>query len=78
MSTLIWVVLLVVVILSVVLVLVGMRQRKDETPFEERLNEYISRGEEITLEEIELSQPITERILVPLAEKIGELTEKFD
>ncbi len=77
MSTLIWVVLLVVVILSVVLVLVGMRQRKDETPFEERLNEYISRGEEITLEEIELSQPITERILVPLAEKIGELTEKF-
>jgi tight adherence protein C len=73
----IWIFIGIIVVLAVSLVIVGMRNRQLETPFEERLNEYISRGEEVTLEEIELSQPITERILVPIIQKIGELTEKF-
>jgi len=73
----IWIFLGFIVVLAGALVIVGMRSRREETPFEERLNEYIARGEEVTLEEIELSQPITERILVPIVEKIGELTEKF-
>ena len=77
MNILIWVFLLVIVIMAVILVVVGLRNRQEETPLDERLKEYISRGEEITLEEIELSQPITERILVPMAEKIGEITERF-
>jgi len=77
MNILIWIFLLVIVIMAVILVIVGLRNRQEETPLDERLKEYISRGEEITLEEIELSQPITERILVPMAEKIGELTERF-
>ncbi len=77
MNILIWVFLLVIVIMAVILVIVGLRNRQEETPLDERLKEYISRGEEITLEEIELSQPITERILVPMAEKIGEITERF-
>lgn len=77
MNIYIWIFIGIIVVLAVSLVIVGMRNRKLETPFEERLNEYISRGEEITLEEIELSQPITERILVPIIHKIGELTEKF-
>lgn len=62
---------------AVILISVGFRNRRDETPFEERLNEYVARGEEVTLEEIELSQPITERILIPIAEHIGALTERF-
>jgi tight adherence protein C len=73
----IWIFLGFIVVLAGALVIVGMRSRREETPFEERLNDYIARGEEVTLEEIELSQPITERILVPIVEKIGELTEKF-
>lgn len=77
MNIYIWIFIGIIVVLAVSLVIVGMRNRQLETPFEERLNEYISRGEEITLEEIELSQPITERILVPIIHKIGELTEKF-
>lgn len=77
MNIYIWIFIGIIVVLAVSLVIVGMRNRKLETPFEERLNEYISRGEEVTLEEIELSQPITERILVPIIHKIGELTEKF-
>ena len=77
MNIYIWIFIGIIVVLAVSLVIVGMRNRQLETPFEERLNEYISRGEEVTLEEIELSQPITERILVPIIHKIGELTEKF-
>lgn len=77
MNIYIWIFIGIIVVLAVSLVIVGMRKKQSETPFEERLNEYISRGEEITLEEIELSQPITERILVPIIHKIGELTEKF-
>ena len=68
---------LTVLVLAVILVSVGLRSRRDETPFEERLNEYVARGEDVTLEEIELSQPITERVLIPIAEKIGEFTERF-
>lgn len=77
MNIYIWIFIGIIVVLAVSLVIVGMRNRQLETPLEERLYEYISRGEEITLEEIELSQPITERILVPIIHKIGELTEKF-
>lgn len=77
MNIYIWIFIGIIVVLAVSLVIVGMRNRQSETSFEERLNEYISRGEEVTLEEIELSQPITERILVPIIHKIGELTEKF-
>ncbi len=77
MNIYIWIFLGIIVVLAAALVIVGLRSRREETPFEERLNEYIARGEEVTLEEIELSQPITERILVPLIEKVGEITERF-
>jgi len=73
----IWIFIGIIVVLTVALIVVGIRNRQDETPFDERLAEYISRGEEISLEEIELSQPITERVIVPIVQKIGELTEKF-
>ena len=77
MNIYIWIFIGVIVVLAVSLVVVGMRNRQIDTPLEERLHEYISSGEQITLEEIELSQPITERVIVPIVKKIGELTEKF-
>lgn len=77
MNIFIWIFIGIIVVLSVALIVVGMRSRQDETPLDERLAEYISRGEEVSLEEIELSQPITERVIVPIVQKIGELTEKF-
>lgn len=77
MNIFIWIFFSVIVVLAGILVIVGLRSRQEETPLEERLHEYIAKGEDITLEEIELSQPITERILVPIIQKIGEITEKF-
>ncbi|MFO7944192.1 MAG: type II secretion system F family protein [Anaerolineales bacterium] len=77
MSVLVWVGVLVVLIVSVALIVVGFRDRADESPLEDRLAEYAARGEDVTLEEIELSQPITERVLIPLVRAIGEFTERF-
>ena len=77
MNIYIWIFLGIIVVLAAALIIVGLRSRREETPFDERLNEYIARGEEVTLEEIELSQPIAERIIVPIIEKIGEITERF-
>ncbi|MEE8356081.1 MAG: type II secretion system F family protein [Anaerolineales bacterium] len=77
MNIFIWIFIGIIVVLAVALIVVGMRNRQDQTPLDDRLAEYISRGEEISLEEIELSQPITERVIVPIVQKIGELTERF-
>jgi tight adherence protein C len=77
MSILIWVGVFIILIVSVSLIVVGMRDRSEVSPLEERLAEYAARGEEVTLEEIELSQPITERVLVPMARAVGEFAERF-
>lgn len=68
----------IVVIGAIVLVIVGLRApQSDEDALQERLLEFSSRGETIDLEEIELSQPFTERIIYPMARKLGELAVKF-
>jgi tight adherence protein C len=41
------------------------------------LADFAARGESATLEEIELSQPFSERIIVPIAKRFGELVMKF-
>ena len=60
-----------------VLIFIGLREGQGEDPLQNRLAEYAARGETATLEEIELSQPITERIVYPLASKFGEIALRF-
>jgi tight adherence protein C len=44
----------------------------------ERLAEAAQRGEEVTsLEDIEMRQPFTDRVLLPLLQRIGELSTRF-
>jgi tight adherence protein C len=73
--------LIVVIIIiggAITLVAVGLRDSsKRIDPLEERLAEYASRGETASLEEIELSQPITERVIFPAARKFGEFASRF-
>lgn len=66
----------VVVIAAIVLVVVGLRSSQEGDALQARLGEFLQRGESATLEEIELSQPFTERIVYPLARKFGELALK--
>ena len=59
------------------LVIIGLRESSSEDPLQARLAEFAERGEVVSLEEIELSQPITERVIYPLARKFGELAIRF-
>jgi tight adherence protein C len=75
----IWIAILVgaVIIVAVILIVIGMRDVSDADPLLDRLAEYAARGEITDLEEIELSQPLTERIVFPIARKLGELALRF-
>ncbi|MBN2500035.1 MAG: type II secretion system F family protein [Anaerolineales bacterium] len=59
------------------LVVVGLRQAGDVDPLEERLAEFADMGEAASLEDIELSQPFRDRILIPLSKKLGEIALRF-
>lgn len=71
------IVVLVIVIGAIILVVVGVKSPQDADPLEERLAEYAARGETVSLEEIELSQPFSQRIVIPIAKKLGELVMRF-
>lgn len=82
MNPLIWVVVGAFVLLgAIVLVVVGMRYANtpdpDDDPLASRLAEFSQRGEITSLEDIEMSQPFSERVIVPFLRRLGELTTKF-
>jgi tight adherence protein C len=64
---------------AAVLVYIGLRnpQSSDDRLLQERLEEFNHRGEEVDLEKIELSLPFQERIIFPMARKLGEFAVKF-
>jgi tight adherence protein C len=75
---LIWIILAVIVIGgAAALVVIGLRESNADDPLQSRLAEFAERGEVVSLEEIELSQPITERVIYPVARKLGELAIRF-
>jgi tight adherence protein C len=67
----------VVILVAIVLIVIGLRDAGDEDPLQERLADYAAKGEIVDLEEIELSQPITERVVFPIARKLGNLALRF-
>jgi tight adherence protein C len=67
----------VILILAAVLVVIGLRSPDAEDPLSRRLAEFAERGQPVTLEEIELSQPFHERIIYPVARRLGELVMRF-
>lgn len=66
-----------ILIAAVVMIVIGMRDAGEEDPLHDRLAEYAARGEITDLEEIELSQPLTERVFFPVARKMGQLALRF-
>ncbi len=79
MATLIIVIIGVVVLGgAIALIAIGLRDASDRPdPLQERLMEFAARGDATNLEEIELSQPFSERVIYPLARKLGELATRF-
>ena len=77
--TALFVIVAAIVIGAVLLVVVGLRNPmgEDESILQARLEELSQKGEQVNLEKLELSQPCVERIIYPMARKLGELAIKF-
>jgi tight adherence protein C len=69
----------VVVVIAVVLVIIGLRNPEtlDERALLSRLDELSQSGKEFDLEQIELSQPFTERVIFPIARTLGKFAVRF-
>jgi tight adherence protein C len=76
-SIIVLIVVIIVLGIAGALIYVGQKIPKhDEDPFAERLNEFSQRGEAVSLDEIELSQPFTERVIYPILRQFGEMAAK--
>jgi len=60
------------VILSILLL-----RRAESDPLTARIDEYASREEAVSIEEIELSMPITDRVIVPVLRRLGEIVTRL-
>src|SRR5512146_1601070 len=76
-------VIIAVVVLggAIALILAGIRaarNQSDSDPLMARLEEATQRGDVVTsLEQIEMQQPFTQRVIVPVLQRIGELSTSF-
>ena len=66
-----------IIIGAVLMIVIGMRDSHGGDPLQERLKEFTARGETATLEEIELSQPLSERVILPIIRKLGDVISRF-
>ena len=77
-STLIFILIIsIIVIGAILLIIIGLREPQESDALQQRLAEYAARGEKATLEEIELSQPLSQRVVLPLAKKMGDLALRY-
>jgi len=67
----------VVILLALVLVIVGFRSPEAKDPLQSRLAEFGSRDKPVTLQEIEMSQPFHERIILPIVRQMGQIATRF-
>jgi len=77
-----WIIIVIVIILvglAALLVYIGIRHpAPDEGAIlQQRLDEFVEKGENISLETLEMAQPFRERVIYPVARKLGELAVKF-
>jgi tight adherence protein C len=70
----------IVLLVAITVIVVSLQrnaQGEADDPLQERLAEFIQRGDVASLEEIELSQPFSQRVLIPLINRIGEISARF-
>jgi len=77
-----WVILVilgVILAIAAVLVVIGIRNPYSENDMRmfDRLEEFSKSGEQVNLEKLEMTLPFTERVVYPLARKLGEITLRF-
>jgi tight adherence protein C len=77
MSPLLLVVLGLFILAALILLVVRQARSSDPDSVEDRLDAFATLDRPPTLEEIELSQPFTQRVLVPLVEAVARLAKRF-
>jgi tight adherence protein C len=77
MDPILLIIIALILVTIVILIVIGLRSPNSTDVIEKRLAEFISSGQSATLEEIELSQPFVERVVNPIARKMGEFALRF-
>ncbi|MGD2146879.1 MAG: type II secretion system F family protein [Anaerolineae bacterium] len=67
----------VLVLAALALLSVRLLRSRDTTSIEDRLQEFATLEQPPTLEEIELSQPFAQRVLIPLLEGLARIARRF-
>jgi len=78
MSLLVPIGLILAVVVGLILISVRLLRSRGSTSVEDRLDEFGTLERPPTLEEIELSQPFTERVLIPLLEGLADLAKRIN
>ena len=77
-----WIAIIIVVILlgvAGVLVYIGIRHPApdDDSILQQRLDDFVQKGEGVSLETLEMAQPFRDRVIYPVARRLGEIATKF-
>lgn len=72
-------IIVVVPIIAFILIIasVMLMRRSEEDPLGARIEQYAAREEAVSIEEIELSLPITDRLVVPMLRAVGNFITRF-
>lgn len=65
------------VAVAAVLTIAALRGRGSSQSIEDRLNELAASGQSVTLEALELSQPFSQRVLIPMLEALAKVAQRF-
>lgn len=69
-----------VIVGAIAIIVFSLRRNaagEEDDPLQARLAEFIQRGDVTSLEEIELSQPFAERVIIPFIRRVGEISARF-
>jgi tight adherence protein C len=70
-------IILGIVAFCLIIASIVLLRRAEDDPLTARITEFASREEAASIEEIELSMPITDRIFVPIIRRISDLITRF-
>ena len=73
------IVIVLLVILGVVVVIgsIFLLQRSESDPLQSRINEYAGREEQVTIEDIEMAMPLTDRVIVPIIRRFSDFVVRY-
>ncbi len=71
--------LLIIGLIAIVILIfsIYLLRKAEDNPLATRIDEFAAREEIVSIEEIELSMPITDRIFIPIIRKISEFVVRF-